>query len=147
MALNSGAVLDAVKALLESVTGIQDVRFGWPASPTPQLTAWIMGAGRGDGRDSRATGGLVRRELHLVVWVGYAIGSAPSAVERALMEAIDEVEEKAYAARATALSGSCESVRFDFTLADNPDYLTMGGAERRVWPFGVNAVQSHTAPI
>ena len=77
-----------------------------------------------------------------------SFGTAPSAVEYALAAAVDDLETKAYQARIDwPQAGICEAVRFDFALADNPDYLMFSGTERRVWPFGVNATQSLATPI
>lgn len=151
MALGTGAFMDALKTLVLTVEGVKSVTFGFPSAPTAALAAWITTGGRGTGRDDRDYGGHVRREARFVVWFAMTVGSAPSAVERALAEAVDDFEEKMYAARtvapASVFSGTCEAVRVDFTLADNPDYVLFSGTERRVYPVGVSAVQSHQAAV
>lgn len=142
MALDSAAVLDGLKAVLESVAGVKSVTFGWPKAPSGDVAAWITLGGRGDGADSRWTSGLVRRDMRMIVWLGFSVGTAPSGTERALAVATDDLEVKLYQARSSNLSGLCEALKVDFTLADNPDYLTLGGTERRVYPVGVSATQA-----
>lgn len=147
MPISTDPVMDALKTLLLTVQGVKAVSFGWPANPTAQLAAWITLSGRGSGQDNRAYG-LIKRETRLVGWLAMAVGTAPSAVEYALAAAVDDLEVKAYQARVDwPAAGICQAVRFDFALADNPDYLMFSGTERRVWPFGVDATQSLATPI
>lgn len=146
MAFDTSSVMQAVKQMMLDA-GVQAVTFGWPTAPTAQVSGWITAAGRGRGQDNRDYGVVIQRDVRLVGWLGYALGNAPSTVELALAALADAVETGAYAARTTNLGGTCQAVAFDFALADNPDYLVMGGAERRVWPFGVNAKQSLTVSL
>lgn len=139
MAFDTDGVLDELKTLLLTVTGVTNVQEGVPERvPNKKVVCWITLGGQ---PVTDKAGGLARRSARFFVWFGYRLDGAEATAERNLGAALDDFLGKAYAARKTRLNGKVENLVIDPSIADDPLYADTSGQEYRRYPVLLIAEQ------
>jgi len=142
MAYNSTAVANALKALLENLTGMGVVQIGAPSSVGPQVSAYVTMGGQ---RSVRKATGITQRESRFMCMLAYRVDGKETTAETTLMTLVDA----AMAALDTdlTLGGVVKSLTYDATGADEPDYQLRAGKEYREYPIIVTATQRGTYEV
>ncbi len=136
MALDSGAIADALVAVLQGLTGIGPVQIGVPKSFTERVHAFVTMAGKPTGRKNAGTSFVDHRFFVNFV---YRVADAESTAETALMDLVDQFLQAVY--DDLTLGGTCEGLDIDVTAPDEPEYRPYAGKEYRDYPLVISARQ------
>lgn len=142
MALSSLAPMTRLVAILQAIPGVQTVYIGIPSGiSTPGAAFVALG---GQELVTEATQIMQRRARYFVAFV-YSVASAPATAEPAIAGFIDAFQAALLVERTTGMnSGSgpiVDSVEWDFSLGDRPDYQPIASREFRVWPCLITVTQ------
>lgn len=143
MALNSTAILQALKALVEGLGSEWSVSIGQPENLPRQRTAWVELAAQPV--MDRAVGGLMQRDGEYLIVIAYRVRGGESTAELALAGIVDELTRAFYADR--TLGGVGTNGSLDFGLAGTGDYQPIVGQEWRVYPVLVRISQRETLSV
>jgi hypothetical protein len=142
MALNTAAPLARLVDVLEALPGLQTVYVGVPESIGPQVAAYVALAGQSL---SNETIDLAQREARYFVAFAYAVAGAEATAETTIAGLVDAFQTALLAERDSGMNAGSgpivDSVGWDFSLGDRPDYQPIAGAEIRVWPCLVTVTQ------
>ncbi len=136
MALDSGAIADALVDVLEGLTGIGPVQIGVPKAFTERIHAFLTMGGKVGGRKNS---GMTFVDHRFFVNFVYRVADAESNAETALMDLVDEFLQALY--DDLTLTGACEGVEIDVTAPDEPEYRMYAGKEYRDYPIVVTVRQ------
>lgn len=136
MSFDTGGVLSFLAAQIATVTGIQSVSMGAPASIGNQVIAYVaLGA---QSVVEKATG-LLQREADYYVGLAYAVQDAPASAETTIAAVVDALIALVYADK--TLGGRVTNATLDLTLVRAPLYQDVLGQEYRVYPVIVRTTQ------
>jgi hypothetical protein len=142
VALNTAAPLARLVAVLEALPGLQTVYVGVPESIGPQVAAYVALAGQSL---SNETNDLAQREARYFVAFAYAVAGAEATAETTIAGLVDAFQAALLAERDSGMNGGggpvVDSLGWDFSLGDRPDYQPIAGQEFRVWPCLVTVTQ------
>ena len=142
MALDTGAPLLRLVAVLQGLPGLQTVYVGVPESIGPQVAAYVALAGQ---TANNQTNDFARREARYFVSFCYAVAGSEATAETTIAGLIDAFQTALLAERTSGMNAGSgpivDSVGWDFSLGDRPDYQPIAGQEFRVWPCLVTVVQ------
>lgn len=139
--LNSTAPLNRLVALLQGLSGIQQVYVGVPESIGPQVVAYIALGGQ---QYAELSPGLRRRTAHYFVGFAYAVAGAEATAETTMASLIDAFGIALMAERRTNLAGTADALDWDFSLGNSPVYAPVAGQEFRLFPVLVSVVQQQS---
>jgi hypothetical protein len=131
MAFAIEPAFDAVKALIQSVFGMQQVYEGVPTAFGPSVAAFIAMAPI-DFRDIATS--LTEIEITFYVLIGYKVSDTPGPAERKLINGIADLLPKFMEARETDFGGTLESATINLSLAGQPEYEIFAAQEYRRYP-------------
>lgn len=140
MALDIEAAFDKVKALIESIDGMQTVKEGVPDSFGASITAFIAMAPI---TPADVATGLNTLEITFYILMGYKVGTSADA-ERKLMRGVQDLIGKFYVARTTDFDGVVSNSRINLSLAAQPEYEIFSGQEYRRYPVEIVVSQELT---
>lgn len=137
MALNSVAPLQALRTMVQNLTGMQGtVSIGQPESIATRVTAWVaMGS---HDLQNKTTSTRIRRG-RFVVFLSYRVGGDESTAEL-LIAALTDLLEQAILDDQT-LSGTVNSARIISAGSELPEYLVLAAQEMRLFPIVVETDQ------
>lgn len=147
------ALLEAVDAILSTVTGIQSSQIGVPSSFTSRVSAYCAASGQRFPVDLEAFGGVeygrLTRVAQIVVGFSYATGTtATDPTDREVIATAEltlagwiDAFIRAVLTDAT-LKALCEDMHLDLSLAGLPEYRDWGGREIRHWLCLIECQQS-----
>jgi hypothetical protein len=142
MALDTAAPLARLVAVLQGLSGLQTVYVGVPESIGPQIAAYVALAGQSMPNE---TIDIAQREARYFCAFAYAVAGAEATAETTIAGLIDAFQVALLAERDSGMnSGSgpiVDSLGWDFSLGDRPDYQPIAGQEFRVWPCLVTVTQ------
>jgi hypothetical protein len=140
--LSTLAPLNRLVAVLQGLSGLQQVYVGVPESIGPQVAAYVALAGQSV---SNETIDLAQREARYFVAFAYAVAGAEATAETTIAGLIDAFQTALFAERDSGMNAGAgplvDSVGWDFSLGDRPDYQPIAGQEFRVWPCLVTVTQ------
>lgn len=136
MALDSGAIADALVDVLQGLTGIGPVQLGVPKSFTERIHAFVTMAGKLMGRKNSGTSYVDHR---FFVCFCYRVGDAESTAETTLMGLVDQFLQALH--DDLTLGGTCEGLEIEVTAPDEPEYRPYAGREYRDYPLTISARQ------
>jgi hypothetical protein len=143
MAFDSAQVLQAIKALAESIPAVGSVSIGQPENLPRRVTAWVE-LGPQPVVD-RTTGGLMQRDGEYLLVIAYRVKGAEANAELDLAATLDELTRAFYADR--TLGGVGTNGSLDFGLAGTGDYQPIVGQEWRIYPVLVRISQRDTLTV
>jgi hypothetical protein len=154
VAIDPNPVMDRIVAVLQGLTGMQQVVKGVPAALTNRVSAYVtLDAWRVF--DSPA--GVLRHEVDVGVTFGYRVagtdpdGTAVAAAEQSIGTTVGRFVA-AYAAERRGGAGSLAALVGatgmlpppDFSRAAEPQYATVAGQENRLYPGTVRVTYEET---
>lgn len=143
MALDLIPPFDKMVALLTALPGMQAVYEGVPNTLAKGVNAYI--AATAQNPKDVASSGLIENEATFFVGLSYAIrDSAEGTAERQLMVALTALIKALIIARRTKLDGTCDTLSWDFSLANDPAYQVSAAREFRIFPVLVRIIQRET---
>ncbi len=149
MALNSPAILSALKTLVDGISGVQTAYVGMPQAPAGQLVGVVTLGGQEI--NDKATGKLLERDARFRVHFGYALGdladaAAVEAAELAMAAAVDLFLVAMFTARESWINDATlgNIKRVDVSAPDDPRYAQWPGDEFRLYPLLVVVSQRTT---
>jgi len=126
------ATLNAIKSILDAVTGTQATYKGIPESIAAKVTASVSVGDRVP-RDKAA--GYHETDINFFVEFAYRVSGAESGAEDTLADWLDAFEEAWLADR--KLGNTVRDSSLDFSLSNTPNYRPTAGSEFRVYPVVV----------
>jgi hypothetical protein len=143
MGFDAGAVLQALKALVESIADIGSVSIGQPENLPRRVTCWVeLGP---QPVSDRAAGGLLQRDGEYLIVIAYRVRGGETVAELDLASTLDELTRAFYADR--TLGGVGINGSLDFSLAGTGDYQPIVGQEWRVYPVQVRISQRENLSV
>jgi hypothetical protein len=140
------AALNGLKALVETIVSVEDVRIGAPESLGNRIEAWVT---VGDpGEIAPNVQGVYDLDLSLILWFGYSVEGAEGAAEAQLADWLTEITRRLIQNRMDTvdgvtrnLNGSVDRMGLPQAAAGIADYTMMAGTEVRTFPIGIRVVQ------
>lgn len=153
MSFNTPALLQAVDAILATVTGVQDSQIGVPVSFDARVSAYCCAGGQDFPDQLETMGGNAYGRLTRIasVFVGFAYATgattafptdraAIAQAELTLAGFIDDFIRKVLTD--APLKALCEDYRVDLSINAAPQYRDWGGREVRHWMCLVDCTQT-----
>lgn len=136
--MDTPAILAAVQALVQALTGIQHVQVGVPDTLPFQVSAYVTCGGQ---RTEHRTTGTTRTTARFVVTFGYDVSGAEEGAETTLAGLLDALRLAVYGHKTLAAynqtapgTALVKGTDLDLSGADSPDYAAVAGAEARLYP-------------
>lgn len=140
MTFDPGAMLNAIVALLPTVTGVQEADKGVPESFGARVATY---ASQGAITPLDEAGGyLMLFQCQVVAGFSYRVKGAEATAEDTLVSFVADFTRKFYADR--TLGGVIENGSLDFSLNNTPDYRAVVGVEYRHYLILVRGDQRET---
>lgn len=136
MAYNSGAVVSALVALLQGLSGMGNVQIGTPESVGTRVSAFVT---LGSQTATRKATGITQRETRFFCMLAYRVEGAEATAETTLMTLADAFMNAIDADK--TLGGVVHDATADSQAADEPDYQLRAGKEFREYPIVVTVIQ------
>lgn len=136
MAFDSASVANALKDVLEGLSGMGSVQIGAPESVAPKVSAWVT---MGSFQTVRTATGVVQRTQRFFCMLAYRVDGAEATAETTLMGLVDAFLGALHAD--LTLGGVVKSLDANSLAADEPDYQLRAGKEYREYPIAVTVTQ------
>ena len=143
MALDTAAPLARLVTVLEGLPGIGagSVYTGVPESIGPRVAAYVALGGQ---RFDTETTNTLQREATYFVGFAYAVEGSEATAETTIAGLLDAFQAALLTERETGMGGLVDSVGWEFSLGDGPEYTPVAGSEFRLYPVLVRVTQHTT---